>query len=111
MPCRAFSERLGREDPDFETGVRRLMCPAGPWKQGWSLLVRVFDVAGIIVINNKNGAADWASRFLLSSPTRSGISNPKARGPKDLLLSLVATSVDLAVGDAGFPVQIQCVSA
>ena len=55
MPCRAFSERLGREDPDFETGVRRLMCPAGPWKQGWSLLVRVFDVAGIIVINNKTG--------------------------------------------------------
>ena len=64
MPCRAFSERLGREDPDFETGVRRLMCPAGLWKQGWSLLVRFFDVAIIIVINNKNGAADWPSRII-----------------------------------------------
>ena len=39
MPCRAFSGRLGREDPDFEAEVRRLMCPAGHWKQGWSLLV------------------------------------------------------------------------
>ena len=57
MPCRAFSGRLGREDPDFEAGVRRLKCPAGLWKQGWSLLVRVFDVVVIIVINNKNGTA------------------------------------------------------
>lgn len=65
MPCRAFSERLGCEDPDFEAGVRRLMCPAGHWKQGWSLLVRVFDVVVIIVINNKNGAADWSSRLSL----------------------------------------------
>ena len=63
MPCRAFSRRLGCEDPDFEAGVRRLMCPAGRWKRGWSLLVRVFDVAGIIVINNKNGTANWSSRL------------------------------------------------
>ena len=60
MPCRAFSGRLGCEYPDFEAGVGRLMCPAGLWKQGWSLLVRVFDVAGIIVINNKNGTAALA---------------------------------------------------
>ena len=60
MPCRAFSGRLGREYPGFEAGVRRLMCPAGLWKQGWSLLVRVFDVVVIIVINNKNGTADLA---------------------------------------------------
>ena len=39
MPCRAFSGRLGREDPDCEVGVRRLMCPVGRWEQGWSLLV------------------------------------------------------------------------
>ena len=39
MPCMAFRGRLGCEYPDFEAGVRRLMCPAGLWKQGWSLLV------------------------------------------------------------------------
>ena len=74
MPCRAFSERLGCEDPDFEAGVRRLMCPAGYWKQGWSLLVRVFDVVVIIVINNKTGRPIGPSRIILSSK------GPRAEG-------------------------------
>ena len=34
----------------------------------------VFDVAGIIVNNNKNGTADWPSRVILSSK------GPKAEG-------------------------------
>ena len=95
MPCRAFSGRLDRESPDFEAGVRRLMCPAGHLNQGWSLLVCVFDVAGIIVINNKTGRPIGPSLFLLSSPTRSGISHPKARGPKDLF-GLDSSDVGLA---------------
>ena len=74
MPCRALSGRLGREYPDFEAGVGRLMCPAGHWKQGWSLLVRVFDVAGIIVINNKTGRPIGPSRIILSSK------GPRAEG-------------------------------
>ena len=61
MPCRAFSERLGREDPVFETGVRRLMCPAGHWKQGWSLLVCRFFAGAQNdkgVVQNDMGASE-----------------------------------------------------
>ena len=80
MPCRALSGRLGREYPDFEAGVGRLMCPAGHWKQGWSLLVRRF-FAGVQneksvaqndmgVAQNDRGASenDRRSFKIVSSP-------------------------------------------
>ena len=56
------------------------MCPAGHLNQGWSLLVRVFDVVVIIVIKNKNGAADWTVPFSAVIPDQIG--DQSSKGPR-----------------------------